>query len=155
MRNKRKNTYNQKFNSSVVGMLIIFSKKTSIASNVYFHFDEKIYQPEEVSEVPYPYLGYSHLARLIEKNTIYPEYPHANTFEGTVWVKFTINPMGFVINTRIYKGVQNVEDQTLANLINGRAIYAINTTYQHWHPGILNGKRVKAEMILPVEFILK
>ena len=152
---KRKNTYTQKFNSSGVGMIISFPKKTSIASNVYFHFDEKIYQPEEVSEVPYPYLGYSHLARLIEKNTIYPEYPHANTFEGTVWVKFTINPMGFVINTRIYKGVQNIEDQTLANLINGRAIYAINTTYQHWHPGILNGNRVNVEMILPVEFIIK
>jgi len=152
---KRNNKYTMGTGNSDVGMIISFPKKTSLASNEYFDFDDKKYQPEEVSEVPYPYFGQSHMARIIEKNTIYPDYSGAPIFEGTVWVKFTISPMGAVINAHIYKSSQHIDDQVYAELIHGRAIYAINSTYQYWHPGILNGNRVNVEMILPVEFKIK
>jgi TonB family protein len=81
----------------------------------------------------------------LSNNLKYPAYERENDIEGTVYVGFTIDELGGVINPKILRSVPgsvNFDAEVLRVIKN----------MPRWKPAKQNGKPVKATYSLPVRF---
>jgi len=65
---------------------------------------------------------------------------------GLVYVTFTIDSLGRTMNHHILKGI--------GKICNDEALRVITTIPDEWLPGMLNGKRVAVEYVVPFQFNL-
>ena len=80
----------------------------------------------------------------IMKKLVYPEYARKNNIQGTVEIKAFIDRYGEVTNAEVVKGIGYGCDESAK----------IAVFYAKFRPGIIKGKPVKVQMILPIEFRL-
>ena len=98
-------------------------------------------QEKCLDKTPEPVGGISALA----KNIVYPEAAKLAGVEGKVFVKATINKDGQVIKCEIKRSVSKECDEAAIN-----AIKSVK-----FHPAVMDGKKVVAEVTIPIAFKLK
>lgn len=98
-------------------------------------------EKEELDKVPMPVGG----METILKNVVYPANAKKAGIEGKVLVKAVVDENGTVVNTSIEKGDNE--------LLNKAAIAAVKST--NFTAGEKDGKKVKAEVFVPIMFKLK
>ena len=82
--------------------------------------------------------------KAIAKNVVYPEKARQVKMQGKVMLKVEINEKGEVEKVYVERGVDKMLDEA--------AIKAVKAT--KFTPGEMNGKKVKAELVIPVKFEL-
>lgn len=95
---------------------------------------------KELDKLPMPVGG----MQAIVKNVVYPEDAKQAKIEGKVFVRAQINEQGNVTEVKIEKGDNK--------LLIDAAVKAVKAT--KFTPGELNGKKVKAEVVVPIVFKL-
>jgi len=90
--------------------------------------------------------GITKLFQYIGNHIKYPRYAQLNGIEGTVYVRFTIDTDGSVINVEIARGVEQH--------LNNEAIRIVSNMPK-WKPGRFEGKVVQTVFTLPVAFKLE
>jgi hypothetical protein len=140
------------FDWTTEGIGMIFSRVRKSNKKNTYAYDENTYTRFEASVLPEPWLGEEHLDKLISSNTSIPDVPNAEEISGTVWVRFTVNPYGNVINSRPLNHNLNTSDVNISNQFYGRALEAIRKLDGYYKPGELRGNKVNVEMVLPVTF---
>ncbi len=98
-------------------------------------------EKEELDKVPMPVGG----METILKNVVYPADAKKAGIEGKVLVKAVVDENGTVVKTIIEKGDNE--------LLNKAAIDAVKST--KFTAGEKDGKKVKAEVFVPIMFKLK
>jgi protein TonB len=107
----------------------------------YFLFGLYIYeQPKESDILPTPVGG----MKAIAENVVYPEIAKVNKLEGKVMVKVVINEQGNVASTEVVESLSVECDKA--------AVDAIKKV--KFHPAMKDGKAVKCEVVIPVQFKL-
>jgi len=99
-----------------------------------------IAQEKSLDKTPEPVGGISALTN----NIVYPETAKLDGVEGKVFVKATVDKNGDVVKCEIIRSVSKSLDQA--------AIDAIKKT--EFTPGIMGGKKVEAEVTIPITFKL-
>lgn len=82
----------------------------------------------------------------IAKNLNYPKYAEDIKQEGTVLVSFVVDEKGKVTDAKVARGVLKAMDNEAIRLVK---------SMPKWNPGEENGKKVKSQMVVPIEFKLK
>lgn len=95
---------------------------------------------KELDKLPMPVGG----MQAIVKNVVYPEDAKQAKIEGKVFVRAQINEQGDVTEVKIEKGDNK--------LLIDAAVKAVKAT--KFTPGELKGKKVKAEVVVPIVFKL-
>lgn len=95
---------------------------------------------KELDKLPMPVGG----MQAIVKNVVYPEDAKKDKIEGRVFVRAQINEQGDVTDVKIEKGDNK--------LLIDAAVKAVKAT--KFTPGELKGKKVKAEVVVPIVFKL-
>ena len=90
--------------------------------------------------------GLPALFNFIGKNLVYPKHAEKNGIQGRVYVSFVIDVDGSVMNVKIVKGVDNYLDEEAVRIVSGMP---------KWEPGRFEGKLVKTEFTLPINFKLE
>lgn len=107
----------------------------------YFLFGLFIYElPDDPDVMPTPIGG----MKAIAENVIYPETAKINKLEGKVVVKVLIDEKGSVTSTEIMESLSFECDKAAAD-----AIKKVK-----FNPAMKDGKAVKCEMMIPVQFKL-
>lgn len=102
-------------------------------------FDEKSYLVA-VTEQPEPIGGMYEIQRQI----VYPEIAKRAGIQGRVFVKAFLNENGEVVKVDLLKGIGGGCDEQAVNAVK-------NTKFK---PGVLNGKKVKTQVAVPIMFKL-
>ncbi len=141
------------FDWTIDGIGMIFSR-TRNSDKLKFRntFDDKIYTRHQASSLPEPWLGEDHLKQLVMNNTHPPDVANIQEIRGTVWVRFTVNPYGNIINSRPLRHELNTSDVYITNQFYRRALEAIRKLDGYYKPGEFKGNKVNVEMVLPVTF---
>ena len=90
--------------------------------------------------------GQSAMARFIGKNLIYPEAAKKENIEGKVIVEFTVSADGKLKNIQVKRGIGYGCDEA--------AIAAVEKM-PDWIPAEIDGKKVAAQMVLPINFVIQ
>lgn len=98
-------------------------------------------EKEQLDKYPAPIGG----IEAILKNVVYPEKAKLEKLQGKVLVKAIIDEKGNVVETSVEKSAGKLLDQA--------ALKAINAT--KFSPGEKGGKKIKAEVVIPVMFKLQ
>ena len=107
----------------------------------YFLFGSYVYeQPKEQDVSPTPVGG----MKAIAENVVYPEIAKVNKLEGKVFIKAVITEQGEVASTEVVKSLSIECDKA--------AVDAINKV--KFNPALKDGKPVKCEVVIPVQFKL-
>ncbi len=128
------------------------NKKSDVVKNDIEKTEEKTLPPvinEEVSEedpsfqtsaevMPEPVGGVAELQRKL----IYPSYAREHNVEGIVQVKAFIDQNGVVTKAEVVKGIGYGCDD----------VARITVLYARFNPGLIRGKPVKTQVIIPLEF---
>lgn len=80
------------------------------------------------------------------KNMKYPKEAVEKGLEGTVYVSFIVEPDGAVSNAKVLKGIGKPCDEEAVRVV---------SAMPKWKPGTQNGKAVRVQFTLPVNFKLK
>ncbi len=104
--------------------------------------EEVVYN--EVEQMPVFPGGERAMMKFIQDNLKYPETAQVTGVQGTVVVNFVIDKNGKVTNSKVYKGVQGLDDE---------ALKVINQM-PHWTPGKKDGKAVAVSYTIPIKFVL-
>jgi len=91
--------------------------------------------------------GFDSLAVYIKKNLKYPEWEKRAEIQGNVFVSFTVDKDGKIINPKILKsvsGAKNFDNEVI------RLIDEMPT----WKPGQERGENVAVQFVLPIKFKL-
>lgn len=91
--------------------------------------------------------GDQEILNYIGKNTVYPEAAKLNNIAGRVIVKLVVEKDGSVAHVEILQGVDP--------LLDAEAVRVVNTLPKFEKPGILNGKPVAVNYMIPITFTLK
>ena len=114
--------------------------KVKVAIPIMFKLDgEKDKQTDET--LPYPVGG----MQSIMKAVTYPEDAKTANIQGTVLVSASVNEQGNVVETKILKSVSSSCDAEAA-----RAVKSVK-----FIPAKVNGKYVRAEIVVPIMFKLQ
>jgi protein TonB len=116
-------------------LIVVAIVSIMVSSNII-----KAQEKNELDKVPMPVGG----METILKNVVYPEDAKKDKIEGKIFVKAIIDEKGNVIETKIEKG----ENKLLCSAAE-KAVKATKFT-----PGEKDGKKVKAEVIVPIFFKL-
>ena len=81
----------------------------------------------------------------ISNNLSYPESAVSEGIQGTVYVNFTIDKTGHVINPKIIKGIDQGCDQEALRVLNEMPT---------WEPAMNKGETVEVQLNLPIRFFL-
>jgi len=81
----------------------------------------------------------------VSKNTVYPPVAQENGISGRVFVEFTINQQGDLVDAKVMRGVDP--------LLDAEALRVIRSSPK-WVPGKQRGKTVKVKYTFPVMFKL-
>ncbi len=91
------------------------------------------------------YLGGSTIIKEFIANEILPPLHKTNErVEGTVFIEFTVDSTGMTSNHHVLRGIG-----TRCNL---EALRVVKTLPDKWIPGVLNGRAVSVNYIIPVVF---
>ncbi len=90
--------------------------------------------------------GNESMMKYIQENLVYPPMAIENNVQGKVICGFVVNTLGEVENVRVLRGVSKECDQEAIRVIR---------KMPKWKPGKLNGKDVKVQFNLPINFTLK
>ena len=90
--------------------------------------------------------GLKALAQYLATHISYTEEARENGFEGTVSVKFTVNPNGTISDIEILRSPSPLLSSSAQAVVEGMPA---------WKPAIRNGDAVKKQVILPIQFSLK
>jgi protein TonB len=115
--------------NAIIILLIIVSTNFIVAQ-----------EKKDLDKVPMPVGG----MEAILKNVVYPEDAKKDKIEGKVFVRAQINEKGEVTEVKIEKGDNK--------LLIDAAVAAVKAT--KFSPGELKGKKVKAEVVIPIMFKL-
>ena len=91
--------------------------------------------------------GQDSLKRFIQRNLVYPEFEREREIEGTVYVQFTVDEEGNVINPTIMRGVNG-------SINFNEEVIRIIALMPKWKPGSMAGKPIKTRYNLPIKFEL-
>lgn len=131
------------YNNNSYGIIYSFGKHRSLPEEI---FSNRIYQVQEISQIPTPWNGYENLLSSIDE---YANQQVNVSEDKTIWVKFVITTIGHITYTNI-TGV----DYSLMTIEEaeqyGAAINAINATSNQWRVGKINDTVVNVEIELPV-----
>ncbi len=105
--------------------------------------DNKIY--EEVENPPAPTDGMDAYYQYIQSNLIYPKEAKENGIQGKVFVQFIVTPEGKLTKVAAVKGIGGGCDE--------EAVRVVQESLP-WIPGLQDGKKVNAVMVLPITFKL-
>jgi TonB family protein len=88
--------------------------------------------------------GDSVLISFINSKVIYPAELVSSGICGRVYVRFTINEDGSISDITIARGIHKLLDEEAIRVI---------SIMPKWNPGMLDGKVVRCEYVVPVRFI--
>lgn len=108
---------------------------------------DRIYNLEDIQEQPEFPGGELALFKFIKDNLRYPEAEKKRRIEGNVYIAFVIHKNGTVMKAEIYKGVEDGPG------LNQEAL-RITQLMPPWKPGMLEGKPVKVNYMIPFSFKL-
>jgi len=100
----------------------------------------------EVDEMPVFPGGEMALRTYIASNVEYPEKAKKEGIVGKVFVSFVINEKGEVTGVKVVKGVDPLLDKESIRVVSGMPA---------WQPGKKDGKVVKVQYTIPIQFALK
>jgi len=105
--------------------------------------------PSDISEVEiepeYPG-GMDAFREMVAENLQYPQVPQEKGVDGRVFIRFNINEVGELVDSKIVKGVDPALDREALRVVR------LSDT---WKPGTFHGKKVKVAYTFPVVFILQ
>ena len=81
----------------------------------------------------------------IGDNLVYPEKAYRDSISGRVYIQFTVDSVGQVVNVAVVRGVHPVLD--------AEAIRVVESS-PAWIPGKQRGKNVAVQFTFPVTFVL-
>ncbi|MFT6849595.1 MAG: TonB family protein [Sphingobacteriales bacterium] len=123
----------------------IDSSPESIQANI-----EQPYRPDSIYQVaeqmPEFEGGFDALVKFIGKELVYPQEAKKGSIEGKVFIQFVVDQNGSVSNVEILKGVEASIDNEAVRVVQALPKYA--------KPGFQNGKPVKVQFVLPIDFRL-
>lgn len=90
--------------------------------------------------------GETALMQHIKENVNYPEAAKKNNIQGKVYTQYIVETDGSISNINIAKGVDE--------LLNIEAMRVIATLPKYEAAGIIDGKKVKVKMTIPINFTL-
>ncbi|SHO59655.1 energy transducer TonB [Algoriphagus zhangzhouensis] len=105
----------------------------------------KANEVQELDKIPQFKGGMDGLITYLSTNLKYPEAAKEKGIEGTVAVKFVVELDGSVSNVEILRGIGAGCDQEALRVIKES---------KDWTPGEKDGKKVRTEMRLPINFKL-
>lgn len=79
----------------------------------------------------------------IQKHIVYPEKARQNRITGRVFVRFTINEKGELVDIEIVRGVDPLLDNEVIRVLKQSP---------KWTPGMQRGQAVKTTLTIPIEF---
>ena len=89
--------------------------------------------------------GMEAMMQFLSSNIVYPEAAKTANIQGTSFVSFTVSKSGKIKNVQIKKGADAALDAEAIRVIK---------SMPNWNPGTKEGKKVEAEMVLPIRFAL-
>lgn len=99
-----------------------------------------------VEKMPEFYGGEAALLSYLSNKIKYPSMALEYDIEGKVYVRFTINNKGEVVNAEIAKGVHKLLDDEALRVVK---------SMPNWQAGEQNGKKVNVVLIIPVNFEIR
>jgi protein TonB len=81
----------------------------------------------------------------IARNLIYPQTAVDKGISGKVYIQFTVNSKGEVVDVAVVRGVDPVLDQEAVRVVKSSP---------RWEPGKQRSKRVNVQFTFPINFIL-
>lgn len=99
----------------------------------------------EVDQLPEYPGGLEKLKQFVAENVSYPEEAKKEGIQGKVFVSFTINKKGEVVDAEIAEGVDSFLDKEALRVVEAMPV---------WTPGKKDGHLVSVRLTLPVEFKL-
>ena len=95
----------------------------------------------EIEDPPVPINGYGDFYKKIGQAIIFPD---SLTEKGKVFIEFTVDTLGNIIEPRILKGYNELADK--------EALRAFSSVDQKLEPGRQRGKKVRHKMAVPITF---
>ena len=89
--------------------------------------------------------GTAKLMEYMQKNIVYPQDAVEGGIEGRVFVRFIVDPEGFVKDVTVMRGAAPALDKEALRVVK---------SMPKWFPGMQNGKKVSTYYNLPVVFKL-
>jgi protein TonB len=114
-------------------------------ANAQSNSDEKTVY-DFVEQMPVFPGGDNEFFKFLSNSIIYPETAREKNIQGTVFVTFIVEKNGELSEIEILRGVQEDIDKEAIRVI---------STMPNWSPGKKNGKPVRVQCNLPLEFALK
>ena len=102
---------------------------------------EEVFLGIIVEEQPVPKNGYEAFYRKLSEEL---KYPGQFAEGGKVFIQFTVNTIGNVVDAEVIKGLNDVADQEAL-----RAFVAVDEKFE---PGNQRGKAINVRMVLPITF---
>lgn len=90
--------------------------------------------------------GENAMLEYLLKNTRYPDLAKDFGIEGTVFIQFVVEKDGSITNVKIIRGIGGGCDEEALRVVQNMPL---------WQPGKVNGRPVRALLILPIKFKLK
>jgi TonB family protein len=91
------------------------------------------------------------MVQFISKNAGYPSVARESGFEGTVFIRFVVEPDGSISNIEVLKDNTPGGGLKEAAL---KAIHAMNEMPEKWNPGRQSGEAVRVRVVVPVKIKL-
>ncbi len=105
--------------------------------------EELFYIVEEMPQ--FQWKGIQMFCKYLQQNVRYPAAALEKHISGRVYVQFTIDERGRLVNGTILKSCHPILDKEVLRVINNSPL---------WQPGKQRGKPVKVSMVMPVDFVL-
>lgn len=99
-----------------------------------------------VEEMPQFPGGQDALFKFIAQNLKYPKDAVEMDIQGKVYVRFIVEADGRVTNVNVVRGIHSSLDNEAVRVVN---------SMPEWKPGKQNGKDVRVQFTLPINFSLK
>lgn len=126
---------------AVEGTDIVFDEPAAV---VVEEEEDKVFMAvEQQAEFPG---GMAAMYKFLNKNQKYPASARRMGVEGKVFVKFIVDKEGAISNIEIMKGINADLDKEAIRLIK---------LMPPWKPGKQNGRSVKSQFVLPINFKLE
>jgi TonB family protein len=103
---------------------------------------------------PKPEMGYTDFYSELHSNLSYPSEAEDNGVEGTVFVKFIVDPEGNVENVFAVEDIETSFDWVI-NDLKKEAKMAVKATSGKWEPAKIGGVPVSQWVMIPVQFKLE
>lgn len=90
--------------------------------------------------------GFEYLYKYLGSNIIYPQEAIDNNIQGKVFVQFTVDESGQILNPFVIKSDSQVLNEEALRIVQ---------SMPNWNPGMNAGTAVKVRYTLPINFILE